>query len=72
MEISSYTIYIYDLNVHYVTNLSKNFQTICSPEKNMCNLKNFLPQEFQWSRKLFTPEKSHTYLNKLFSQKAPS
>ena len=39
---------------HYITNLSKKFPNGILPGKNMCNLKNFLPQEFQWSLTWFT------------------
>ena len=47
----------------------KNSQTICSPEKNMCNLKNFLPQEFQWSLTLFTTrKKSYIFKQTIFAK----
>ena len=39
---------------HYITNLSKKFPKGILPGKNMCNLKNFLPQEFQCSLTWFT------------------
>ena len=45
--------YIY-LLCSYITNLSKKFPNDILPRKNMCNLKNFLNQEFQWSPKWFT------------------
>ena len=44
--------------VRYTTNLSKKFPKGILPGKNMCNLKNFLPQEFQWSLTWFTSLKS--------------
>ena len=39
---------------HGITNLSKKFPNGILPGKSMCNLKNFLPQEFQWSLTWFT------------------
>ena len=39
---------------HGITNLSKKFPNVILPGKSMCNLKNFLPQEFQWSLTWFT------------------
>ena len=53
MEMSSYMI------LHLPTTLirhypSKNFPNDILPGKNMCNLKNFLSQEFQWSLTWFT------------------
>ena len=39
---------------HGITNLSKKFPNGILPGKSMCNLKNLLPQEFQWSLTWFT------------------
>ena len=48
-------IFLHDLT-SLTTSLTcrKISQTVFSPEKNMCNLKNVLPQEFQWSLTWFT------------------
>ena len=55
-------VFLHDVTSTYFTHTSltcrKNFQMIYSPEKNMCNLKNFLSLEFQWSLTWFTSQKS--------------
>ena len=50
---------------HYITNLWKKFPNGMFPGKNVCNLKNCLPQEFQWSLTWFTslnPNRGESYI----------